>query len=56
MKRLGFANAEHVESEDFSSYSNMFCDGLTKEQAQLIDLLFTDKLLVADEVVLEEAE
>jgi hypothetical protein len=27
MRKLGLASSEHIETEDFSAYINLFCDG-----------------------------
>jgi hypothetical protein len=32
MRRLGLAEADHVESSDYARYLNLFKDGLTEEQ------------------------
>jgi hypothetical protein len=54
MKRLGLVAEQHVESDDFNTYINLFRDGLSEEQARIIDDLFMDKPPVPTEEVVEE--
>jgi hypothetical protein len=42
MRKLGLVTGEHVESEDFDRYLNMFKGGLTEEQVNLIRELFKE--------------
>jgi hypothetical protein len=56
MKRLGMVAGEHVESEEFSRYNNLFCDGLSEDQAPMIDELVMDKPPAPLEAEVEEAE
>jgi hypothetical protein len=56
MRKLRLAPKEHVESKDFNNYINMFCDGLSIEQTQLINMLFMGKPPASAGVVVEEAE
>jgi hypothetical protein len=56
MRKLRLAPKEHVESKDFNTYINMFCDGLSIEQTQLIDMLFMGKPPASPGVVVEEAK
>jgi hypothetical protein len=43
-----------VESDDFNMYINLFRDGLSEEQARIIDDLFMDKPPTPTEEVVEE--
>jgi hypothetical protein len=54
MKRLGLVAEQHVESDDFNTYINLFRDGLSEEQARIIDDLFMDKPPMPMEEVVEE--
>jgi hypothetical protein len=54
MKRLGLVAEQHVESDDFNTYINLFRDGLSEEQARIIDDLFMDKPPAPTEEVVEE--
>jgi hypothetical protein len=37
MWKLGLASNEHIETEDFSAYINLFRDGLSEDQAHMIE-------------------
>jgi hypothetical protein len=54
MRKLGLATSQHVETEDFASYISLFQDGLSEEQARIIDELFVDKgVALVDGVMLD---
>jgi hypothetical protein len=54
MKRLGLVAGQHVKSDDFNTYINLFWDGMSEEQAHIIDDLFMDKPPAPTEEVVEE--
>jgi hypothetical protein len=54
MERLGLVARQHVESDDFNTYINLFRDGMSEEQAHIIDDLFMDKPPAPTEEVVEE--
>jgi hypothetical protein len=56
MWKLGLASNEHIETEDFSAYINLFRDGLSEDQARMIDELFMDKPPSPLDDVTEEAD
>jgi hypothetical protein len=56
MWKLGLSSNEHIETEDFSAYINLFRDGLSEDQARMIDELFMDKPPSPLDDVTEEAD
>jgi hypothetical protein len=56
MRKLGLASSEHIETEDFSAYVNLFHDGFYEDQARMIDELFMDKPPVPLDEVTEKAD
>jgi hypothetical protein len=57
MLKLGLAGIDHVESNDFPWYLDLFKEGLTEEQVQLIHELFSSRVPPLEEGnLVEEAK
>jgi hypothetical protein len=54
MRKLGLVSSDHVESADFDCYLSSFNEGLSENQALLIQELLGTRALLIAEVPLEE--
>jgi hypothetical protein len=54
MHKLGLASDMHVESVDFARYLDLFMNGLSEEQVELIKQLFKDHCSIGNEAASTE--
>jgi hypothetical protein len=43
MRKLGISSVEQLQAQDFEKYLQLFNDGLSEDQANLIKQLFMDR-------------
>lgn len=56
LRKLGLAADAPSDSEDYMEYVRMFADGLTPDQARMIDELFAQRIPEAEQLVVDELQ